>query len=356
MKRVWLDCDPGHDDACAILLALNLPSDISLIGLSTVHGNASAESTLSNAIRLLHAFSPLSDELVVHSGAKKPLIRPARADPEIHGPDGLGGVVGLPSPSDPVILSRVRLSHTANAVEGLAAAARVAINSNYQIHLVATGPLTNVALFVSVYPYLLPAFEEICFMGGGIGIGNRGPVAEFNILCDPEAAQIVMDAPIRKIMIPLNVTHQAIVTEVLMKRVLNGHSELETSSSTTSLRRTLHSVISFFAASYKSVFGFDDGPPLHDALTIAYVARPELFETTRYRVDVDCASTLGVGQTIVDVFNCSAYDDSWGPTGTNVLVAERLDISAFFELFFECVDHCDTVSRLNQTGNGHSGG
>ena len=90
-----------------------------------------------------------------------------RADPEIHGPDGLGGVIGLPPPGDPVILSRVRLSHTANAVEGLAAAARVAINSNYKIHLVATGPLTNVALFVSVYPYLLPAFEEICFMGGG---------------------------------------------------------------------------------------------------------------------------------------------------------------------------------------------
>ena len=124
-------------------------------------------------------------------------------------------------------------------------------------------------------------------------------------------------------MIPLNLTHQAIVTEVLMKRLLNG---AETSSSTTPLRRTLHSVISFFAASYKSVFGFDDGPPLHDALTIAYVAQPELFETTRYRVDVDCASTLGVGQTIVDVFNCSTYDDSWGPTGTNVLVAERLDV------------------------------
>ncbi len=119
-----------------------------------------------------------------------------RADPEIHGPDGLGGVVGLPSPGDPVILSRIQLSHAANAVEGLAAAARSAISSDYKIHLVATGPLTNVALFISVYPYLLPAFEEICFMGGGkhsiwmfpvpllrcrsvegVGVGNRGPVA-----------------------------------------------------------------------------------------------------------------------------------------------------------------------------------
>ncbi len=127
-------------------------------------------------------------------------------------------------------------------------------------------------------------------------------------------------------MIPLNVTHQAIVTETLQRRLLSEHSEPRTSNSTTPLRRTLHSIISFFAASYKSIFGFNDGPPLHDALTIAYVARPELFKTARYRVDVDCVSTLGTGQTIVDVFDYSACDDSWGPTGKNVLVAEGLNV------------------------------
>ncbi|KAF8325557.1 nucleoside hydrolase [Cantharellus anzutake] len=347
MKHVWLDCDPGHDDACAILLATSLPSDINLVGLSTVHGNASGECTLSNAIRLIHMFSPQHDALVVHPGAPKPLIRPSRADPEIHGPDGLGGVVGLPPLNHPVILSRLESSHTANAVEGLAAAAKLAISSGYKIHLVATGPLTNLALFISVYPYLLSAFEEVCFMGGGVGIGNRGAVAEFNILCDPEAAQIVVDAPIRKTMIPLNVTHKAIVTETLQRRLLNECSERGLSNTTTPLRHTLHSIVSYFAASYKSVFGFNDGPPLHDALTIAYVARPELFRATRYRVDVDCISTLGTGQTVVDAFNYRDYDDSWGSTGKNVLVAEGIDVPAFFELFFECVDRCDTVSRLN---------
>ncbi|KAF9506488.1 hypothetical protein BS47DRAFT_1378108 [Hydnum rufescens UP504] len=289
--------------------------------IRTPNGRRSAVCTLRNATRLLYAFAPHLSDLIVYPGAAKPLIRPSRADPEIHGKDGLGGVVGLPTFTSPAISSRLKASEGLKAIEGIANATRKAIVAGTKIHLVACGPLTNIALFISVYPELIAGIEEICFMGGGVGIGNRSPVAEFNILCDPEAAQIVVDADVRKVMIPLNPT--------------------------TPLRETLSSLLSFFAESYRTTFGFIDGPPLHDALTIAYVSKPELFETIRYRVDVDCSTSLGVGQTVVDVFNYRTCEDNWGSAGKNVLVAIDVDVAGFFDVFFASVDRCDLTTPLN---------
>jgi len=353
-KPVWLDCDPGHDDAIAILLAVHLP-DIRLLGVSTVHGNTTAECTKLNAIRLLHTFGA-SDEIDVYPGAVRPLIRIPRADPEIHGIDGLGGVQGLPTPADTAIQGRLTRSNSLKAVEGMAHAVRKTWNggAGEKVNLIASGPLTNVALFLSVYPELLLGIEQICFMGGGVGVGNRSAVAEFNILCDPEAAQIVLDAPIPKIMIPLNVTHTAIFTQELHTRLLSPSSTSDSEvfpRAGSPLRHTLSTLLSFFTETYKSTFGFHLGPPLHDVLTLAFVSRPDLFTYTRYRVDVELGASHATGETIVDVWNYRSTDDSWGPTGKNCLVAESVDVPEFFELFFDAVHSCDKISPLNIGAN-----
>ncbi|KAI0776212.1 nucleoside hydrolase [Trametes elegans] len=366
LRKIWLDCDPGHDDATAILLALHCPN-IRLLGISTVHGNASAENTNNNAARCLYAFAA-AEHIRVCPGATKPLLRTERHDPEIHGLDGLGGVVGLPSADTPEVRARLLSGgETIRALDGMAKAVESTWKGGWgsKTIIVSTGPMTNIALFVSVYPELLQYVEEFVFMGGGVGIGNRSASAEFNILCDPEAAQIVLDAPVKKVMIPLNVTHTAIVTPTIQRHLLDpslrklapgppppsttdpGSDLSQLPVAATPLRHMLSTLINFFADAYRSTFGFADGPPLHDALTIAYVAAPELFAGTRRRVDVELAGAHTAGETVVDVWGYRACDDSWGRTGRNCVVAEKLDVDGFFKLFLDCVERCDKVSPLN---------
>jgi uridine nucleosidase len=157
------------------------------------------------------------------------------------------------------------------------------------------------------------------------------PVKEFNIFCDPEAAQIVLDVPVKKTMIPLNVTHTVIATESVQIKLLDPAADLDQSSNilpqaSTNVRHTISSIITFFAAAYKNAFNFNDGPPLHDALTIAYIANPELFTCTRYRVDAELSGTHSTGETVVDIWNYRSCDDSWGSSGKNCLVAEGVDV------------------------------
>lgn len=132
-------------------------------------------------------------------------------------------------------------------------------------------------------------------------------------------------------MIPLNVTHLAILTDTLLADVKGYPSKPEATPvddlvPTSPFRNMMSTMLSFFSETYKSTFGFTQGPPLHDPLTIAYVSHPELFNLKRYRVDVDCSHGLGMGQTIVDVWNYRECDDSWGRNGKNVLVAEDVDV------------------------------
>lgn len=147
-----------------------------------------------------------------------------------------------------------------------------------------------------------------------------------------EAAQIVLNTPVKKLMIPINVTHTAIVTDEIHRNLLQPFiKQCETTASkrpppASALRYMLSTLVSYFAASYESTFGFTDGPPLHDALTIAYVIRPELFKCKRHRVDVELSGVHTAGETVVDVWNYRPCDDTWGPNGKNCLVAEELDV------------------------------
>ncbi|KAJ3982064.1 uridine nucleosidase [Lentinula detonsa] len=390
-KAIWLDVDPvnpplfilqGHDDATAMMLALNLPN-IRLLGISTVHGNASSHHTAMNAARCLFAFGgdELEHKVLVYPGASHPFILPAKHDPEIHGPDGLGGVEGLPSVDEPkvqALIARDEEGQVIRALEGMAGHIKRFWNDQKnnrelkeKVTIVSCGPMTNLALFISVYPELLEAVEEFVFMGGGVGLGNRSAVAEFNILCDPHAAQIVLDAPVPTVMIPLNVTHTAIFTREIHLRLLSpdfSRSNHLSGSSTplplpqpaTPLRHTLSTLITFFSSTYVSTFGsqFASGPPLHDALTIAYVAFPELFpETKRYRVDVELSGVHTMGETVVDLYGYrdgewNKFDDNdrqnWGREGKNCIVVQALNVDKFFDIFLDCVTRCDTISPLNK--------
>jgi len=168
-------------------------------------------------------------------------------------------------------------------------------------------------------------------------------------------------------MIPLNVTHTAIFTSAVHRRLLAGSSSTQAPEEgegaplhpeeglkympppATSLRHMLSTLILFFARTYKETFNFVDGPPIHDALTIAYLSRPEIFRVKRYRVDVELAGTHTVGETVVDVWNYRGLgeEDSWGSDGKNCLVAESADVSEFWNIFMLCVDKCDKVTPLN---------
>ncbi|KAJ7902381.1 uridine nucleosidase [Mycena leptocephala] len=354
MKYVWIDVDPGHDDATAILLAIHCPN-ITLLGISTTHGNTSSDWTMRNAARCLHAFGALSryPDIRVYPGAPKPLIRPAKHDPEIHGVDGLGGVEGLPDPENPEVtrwFAKDADGEHVRALEGMARAVKQTWNKGdgHKVSVISTGPQTNIALFIAVYPDLLDGVEEFVFMGGGVGLGNRSAVAA-------HASQIVLDAPVKKTMIPINVTHTAIVTRALHAKLLSPTSpplqdaDEPLPKAVTNLRHTLSTLIGFFADAYKSTFGFNNGPPLHDALTVAYVSQPELFQGKRYRVDVEPTGTHTSGETVVDVWNYQACDEnSWGVGSKNCVVTQSVDVNGFFALFHDCILRCDQLSPLNK--------
>ncbi|KAL4076299.1 Inosine/uridine-preferring nucleoside hydrolase domain-containing protein [Scleroderma citrinum] len=352
MHYVWLDADPGHDDVTAILLAVYL-DNIKLLGISTVHGNSSAYWTGVNAARALYAFDAPGD-IKVYPGAVKPLTRKAHYAPNIHGEDGLGGVVGIPQPDSPEVQTRFACHDDGSiisALEGMITAITDTWKSGagHKVSVVSSGPMTNIALFISTHPELLEAVEQFVFMGGGVGLGNATPVAEFNVLCDPEATQIVLNCPVKTVMVPLNVTHTAIATQAIHTRLCASVDQDSTSNiaPSTDLRLMLSSLITFFAHTYKEVYGFEDGPPLHDALTIAFVSNPDLFRSRRYHVDVECHGQHTTGETIVDFWDFEKCDETWGVGGKNCLVLESLEVERFFDMFLDCADRCDRVSPLN---------
>ena len=321
-QAVWLDCDPGHDDAMAILLAGYNPC-VNLLGISTVHGNQSVAKTTVNALACLRAFGMDSDNLPVVRGQARPLVRPPTHCAEIHGETGLDNLEGeplFPLPRDPDAMLEpgkcvnVMYEHISRAANGLPDGQRV--------KLVATGALTNVALLLTLYPELVEDdVLEVVFMGGAIGLGNTGPVAEFNMQIDPEAAKVVFESGAKVTMVPLEVTHTALATEAVMSEIReDGSSEF---------RNALCDLLSFFKDTYKSYFGFDD-PPLHDPCAVAYVIDPDLFETEDMRVDVETHSDLAAGQTVCDRHNLQKKPK-------NATVACTMDVEEFWDLIHNAI-------------------
>ena len=298
---VLLDCDPGHDDAVAILLALASP-EIELIGVTTVCGNQTLEKTTANAIRMLD-FAGRRD-VPVHAGADAPLVRPVKVADHVHGVSGLDGPE-LPPPSRP--------AGTAHAVDFLADQIRTRHGA---VTLVPTGPLTNIALLLAMHPTVRP--ERIVLMGGTIGEGNITPAAEFNIWADPEAARRVFASGLDVTMIGLDVTHQALMNDEHTERLRSAgrHGKL------------VAELRDFYARFHQLRYADLDGSPMHDPVTIAHLVRPGLVDVRDAYVEVDCGWDQGRGRTNVDWRGREGREP-------NAKVGLGIDGEAFAELLIE---------------------
>jgi inosine-uridine nucleoside N-ribohydrolase len=291
-----LDCDPGHDDAIALLLALASP-EARLAGVTTVAGNQTLEKTTANALRVLE-FVGRAD-VTVAAGAARPLVRERHVAANVHGESGLDGP-DLPPPTGAPLAQ--------HAVEFLAE--NVAGRT-----LVATGPLTNVGLLLSLHPGARP--ERIVLMGGAIGEGNTTPAAEFNIWADPEAARLVFESGIDVTMVGLDVTHRAIVTPVVAEE-LRGAGRAG---------KLVAEIVDFYSRFHRERYPELGGSPMHDPVALAYALRPELLEVREARIEVDCAWGQGRGRTNVDF---RGRGDA-----VNATVAVGIDSEAFIRLLVE---------------------
>ncbi|MFW6329609.1 MAG: nucleoside hydrolase [Alkalispirochaetaceae bacterium] len=302
---VFIDCDPGHDDMMAIMLAASHP-DLEVIGITTVAGNQTGAKTYNNAGRTLTLINRL--DIPVVRGADAPLCRPLVTAPAIHGSSGLDGA-DLPDSRIPVI------EESAPAFM-----ARRIFERKERVVLVPTGPLTNVALALRTYPALGDKIERIVLMGGAVYDSNITPAAEFNIYVDPEAASTVFESGIPITMVGLDATNKA-------KMLYPEIEKLEKHSGP--IHRIVGPLMRFFADTNREVFGFD-GAPIHDALAVATVIEPGIITGDEYRVDIETSSELTRGQTVADLYRVTGK-------GANARVAMGVDRERLMQMLFEAI-------------------
>ncbi len=290
-----LDCDPGHDDAIALLLALASP-EIDLVGVTTVHGNQTLEKTTDNALRVLALAG--REDVPVAAGADRPLERELHVAAHVHGESGLDGPELPERASEPVgqhavdfLLERV----TPETV------------------LVPVGPLTNVAL--ALERGLAPA--RIVLMGGSIAEGNMTPAAEFNIWADPEAAARVFGSGLDVTMIGLDVTHRALLTPDWGERFRRAGA----------VGTFVAELVEFFKQYHRRTYSWD-GAPIHDAVALAHAFRPGIVRTEHLNVEIETQSELCRGRTVVDRWHRTDRE-------ANAHVGVDIDEDAFFELLLE---------------------
>jgi purine nucleosidase len=302
---VIIDCDPGHDDALALLLAAG-DARLRLLGVTTVAGNQTLDKTTTNALKMLALAG--ADGVPVAAGCARPLVGDLTVAADIHGASGLDG---------PDLDVPVAEAADIHAVELMR---RLIVGSRQPVTLIATGPLTNVALLLSSHPEVMPLVRRIVLMGGSTDRGNTTPYGEFNIVTDPEAADIVLRAGLPTTMIGLNVTHQALATtEIIAEFRALG----------TRLGTVCADLMMFFAGTYHRVFGFDH-PPVHDPIAVAAVIDPSMVHTVAAPVAVELTGTHTRGATVVDLHRRTGRPP-------NVDVAVGLEVDAFWRLLMAAV-------------------
>jgi len=306
-KKIILDCDPGHDDAIAMLLAHGSPA-VELVAITTVAGNQTLEKVTANALAVATIGGITG--VPIAAGAPVPLVRPQIVAEDIHGDSGMDGPA-LPAPTvelDPrhgvdLIIETV-MSHEPG-----------------EITLIPTGPLTNIAMAVQREPAIVNRVAEVVLMGGGYAKGNTTPAAEFNILVDPEAAAVVFNADWKVTMVGLDLTHQAVATPDIVERF----AELGTGPG-----KFVVDLLEFFGRMYKQAQGFD-APPVHDACAVAAVIDPTVLVTKPANVVVELTGTYTTGMTVTDF---------WGRGGVplRTQVATELDRTKFWNLVVDAIE------------------
>ncbi|GID31631.1 nucleoside hydrolase [Paractinoplanes brasiliensis] len=302
---VIIDCDPGHDDALALLLAAGDPR-LRLLGVTTVAGNQTLDKTTRNAQRILALAGATGVPLA--AGCDRPLVGELTVAADIHGTSGLDGPdldVPVAPPAD------------VHAVELMR---RLIAESPEPVTLIALGPLTNVALLLRTRPETVSRVRRIVFMGGSTDRGNTTPYGEFNIVTDPEAADIVVRSGLPVTMIGLNVTHQARTTPEIIAE-LNGLG--------TRVGRVCAELMTFFAGAYRRNFGFTD-PPLHDPVAVARVLDPALVRTVAAPLAIELTGTWTRGATVVDLHHRTGR-------AANAEVAVGIDVEGFWRTLLEAL-------------------
>ncbi len=314
MRKIILDCDPGHDDALAILLAAK---HFDIVGITTVHGNQSLDKVTRNALKVLE-FAGLT-HIPVIPGCDRPLVQPPRHAPEVHGETGLDGP-DLPEPTTPV--------HPGHAVDFIVET----IMAQEEVTLIATGPLTNVGTALRREPRLAERLRQISLMGGSLTFGNSTPAAEFNIWCDPEAAHIVFTSGVPIKMVGLNLTRQAEAgpKEIARFRALGNRTG-----------RIVAELLDFFSGRLRELFGLEGGS-LHDPCAVAWLIDPSLIEGRMLHVAVELRGEHTRGMTVCDyrhlrgtgaeIHGEEAVRQGEPP---NAEVGLRLDVPRFFDLLTE---------------------
>jgi purine nucleosidase len=303
-KKIILDCDPGIDDAMAIVYAVGSP-DLDLLGITTVAGNVSLDKTTGNALRIRQYLGAAS--VPVTAGCAVPLVRPPLSAEHVHGHDGLGGARLPPAASGP------QPGHASDFI------IQTVLAAPGDVTLVATGPLTNIALALRREPALATQVRDFVIMGGSASRGNVTPAAEFNMAADPEAAAVVFGAGWTVTMIGLDVTLQAIAHQAVAARL-------------SALGLLADELLLPGLSGYRDG-GLDEsvpggkagasGPAVHDLCAVAYVARPDLLGCRPARVEVETAGRWTSGMTVTD-FRA-------GPAECNALVATTIDVPAFWD-------------------------
>jgi purine nucleosidase len=301
-RKIILDCDPGHDDAIAILLALSSP-ELEVLGITTVYGNVGLEFTSKNA-RIMVELA--GKDTKVFAGASRPLLRERISAEDVHGKSGLEG----PTFIDPKLPLEQQ-----HAVQFIIDSI---LEHPNQVTLVPVGAFTNIALAMRTDPKIIPLIGEIVVMGGSTTLGNTSPAAEFNIFCDPHAASIVFSSGVKLTMFGLNLTHQCLATpdRVAKFRALG-----------TKVGTVTAELLEFFKRAYNKRYGFA-GPALHDPCTIAYLIKPDLFTVQAMNVEVDVLPGLSFGRTVCDVWNVTGK-----PANCDVAMTANAD--GFFDLLVE---------------------
>lgn len=305
MKKipVIIDCDPGYDDALALVLAL-AHDKLDVKAITTTAGNIKIERTYKNAIRICRF---LDKDIRIGKGAKKPLFKEPEFATYVHSETGLSGA-NIPE-DVPMPLEENTISVIKNELE----------NSKEKITLIVLGPLTNIALLFQIYPSLKEKIESIVIMGGAAVGGNITPSAEFNIYADAEAAKIVFEAGIPIIMAGLDITNEFQIYQ----------NEFDDYKKLGHVGIFVSEILEAYYNFYKTIGSKFKGPAIHDLLPIAYVIDPSLFEGEDYHVDVECKGEYTYGQTVVDFMGINK--------NRNVKVLQSCNRESIIHMFKEAI-------------------
>lgn len=311
-KKIILDCDPGHDDAIAMILAHGNP-EIELLAVTTVVGNQTLEKVTRNALGVARVANIIGVPFA--AGCPRPLVREVEIAPDVHGESGLDG----PELPEPIL--KLDSRHAVDLI-----IETIMSHPPQTVTIVPTAGLTNIAMAARKEPRIVERVKEVVLMGGGYHVGNWSPVAEFNIKIDPEAAHIVFNEKWPLTMVGLDLTHQALATPEVVEKI--------TQVGTKPAKFVLE-LLECFGKMYKKAQGFDY-PPVHDPCAVAYVIDPKVMTTQKVPVDIELTGTLTLGMTVADFRNPPEPD-------CHTQVAVKLDHAYFWDLIVGALERIGEV-------------